>query len=144
MPLQDEKGKPTGKRANGAIIAFGVTAESEPQAREAIQSWFSRDRRFADLSYRLDYYDVTEIEDFQSEIHEDENFASALVQDPKKTGLWYRSGVGSIVQMKALYATNRELTSCLLCAIVGVGAGRQPSSRLYSPARGRLGDPSLT
>ncbi len=33
--------------------------------------------------------------------------------------------IWSIVPMKALYGTNRELTSCLLCAMVGVGAGRQ-------------------
>jgi hypothetical protein len=41
-------------------------------------------------------------------------------------GTTYHYHFKSIVPMKALYGFHRELTSCLLCAMVGVGAGRQP------------------
>ncbi len=35
--------------------------------------------------------------------------------------------------MKALLGTNRELTSCLLCEVVGVGAGRAHEPQLIGP-----------
>jgi hypothetical protein len=47
--------------------------------------------------------------------------------------------------MKALYGFHRELTSCLLCAIVGVGAGRQVvrDSLLYALVRAEAGGHEL-
>ena len=48
--------------------------------------------------------------------------------------------------MKALLGTNRELTSCLLCEVVGVGAGRQITLALLAADSGptRVGEANPT
>lgn len=92
--LEFKDGQMTGEIACGAIMAFGVTENSEEAAKLIVKQTIQGDSRFAGLAYKLKYDYVGEIVDLQSEVYTDEEVALALVQDPQNLGLWYRTGAG--------------------------------------------------
>lgn len=89
-----QNGQETGELARGAIMAFGVTAANDEAAIGLVRAAIRDDARFRNLAYTTAIDFLGEIEDLQSDIYDDEEVASALTQDPRAYGLWYRSGAG--------------------------------------------------
>ena len=94
LVVEDEEGVSTGEKARGVIMSFGVTAASPNHAKRLIEAQLACDARLDGLSYRIKFDHVGEIQDLAREIYEDEEVASALLQDPRSAGLWYRTGMG--------------------------------------------------
>jgi hypothetical protein len=96
LTVLDESHAVHSEAALGALMEFGVTAETEERARKIVEDWFGADERFRGLTYRLEFEYIGEIDrsELQSEVYADEDVADGLLADPANKGLWYRTGVG--------------------------------------------------
>lgn len=93
LTLLDEEDHPEGL-VSGAIMEFGVTAQSETEAKAVAEGWICQAPQFRDLVFRVQYDHVGEIFDVEKEVYADSDVAEALLQDPHEQGLWYRTAVG--------------------------------------------------
>lgn len=96
LTIRDDRNAVQSEAAHGALMEFGVTAESEKRALRVVEEWIVADERFRGLKYDLDFDYIGKIDrsDLQTEVYADEDVATGLLADPVAIGLWYRTGVG--------------------------------------------------
>ncbi len=97
-PLQilDEFDKDTGEIAHGAFVEFGVTENSEKDAKQLVISNIREAGGWDSLNYKVlfDHVGVIDGNSIQKEIYEDPDVNDSLIQNPSTRGVWYKTGFG--------------------------------------------------
>lgn len=92
--IHEETGKIEKTKVTGFLQEIGCTAQSDSEMKELVMAVVLQDYDLENLIVNFDCVGVIDPKDIQKEIFDDGDIGDALIGDPLKNGIWYKTGHG--------------------------------------------------